>query len=399
MGTRDADLSSLKIDSSKRDPAGGTPGRSRKPLLIGIVAALLVAGAIALFIHGLSAPVKVTAAFAALELPSQTEALLTASGYVVAQRKAEVASKATGRLVYLGVVAGDRVKKGEVLARLEDDDVRAVLSEAKADLALKKAALTNAAWNYKTDKKLFRTGTVSQFTFEGVKAQYKEAKAAVDVAKASVDAAKVALENTIIRAPFDGTVLAKNADVGEIVAPMAASMTSKGAVVTIADMRSLQVEADVAEATIEEVRVGQACIITLDAYPEVHYDGSVAKIIPTANRAKGTVRVKIAFKKYDSRVLPEMSTKVLFLRRTATGTADGNTPVLLIPSTAVTMRHGQQVVFKIVDNRAMETPVSLKKYSESYFEVKSGLQNGDQMVNSPGKVVKNGTKVNVRQKS
>ncbi len=397
METKDVDLSSLKIDSSKRGPDHGTVKKSRTPFVIGIVSIILIAIAAAVSINIFDAPVKVSAVTAALESPSQTEALLTATGYVVAQRKAAVASKATGRLVYLGVVEGDRVKKGEILARLEDDDVMAALNEAKADLELKKAALANAKYNFETDKKLFGSGAISRYAFEGVSTQYKEATAAVDVARAVVNAAHVAVENTIIRAPFDGTVLTKNADVGEIVAPMAASMTSKGAVVTIADMRSLQVEADVSESDIEQVKTGQDCVITLDAYPDVHYDGSVAKIIPPANRAKATVTVKVAFKKYDSRVLPEMSAKVVFMRKSAQAAAGGNTPVLLIPSTSVTTRHGQRVVFKIEEDRAMETPVGLNKYSDNYFEVKSGLHAGDRLVDKPGNAIKNGTKVSVKQ--
>jgi len=133
--------------------------------------------------------------------------------------------------------------------------------------------------------------------------------ASIEMAKAMLTSAEVSLENTLIRAPFDGTVLAKNADIGEMVVPMAASVGSKSAVVTIADMTSLQVEADVSESNIEHIKPDQPCEITLDAYPEFRYQGYVAKIVPTADRSKATVMVKVAFRNYDSRVLPEMALK------------------------------------------------------------------------------------------
>ncbi len=214
--------------------------------------------------------------------------VLTASGYVVAQRKAAIASKATGRIVYLGVVEGDRVTKNEIIARLEDADMRAAVEQARATLRVNQADLNDAQRSYDRQKTLLAKNLSTQAEFDAAEAQLQRVAANIEVAKAGVAAAEVALENTLIRAPFDGTVLTKDADLGEMVVPMAASAGSKSAVVTIADMTSLQVEADVSESNIEHVTNHQPCEITLDAYPGARYEGYVDKIVPTADRSKAT---------------------------------------------------------------------------------------------------------------
>ncbi|HVO72533.1 MAG TPA: efflux RND transporter periplasmic adaptor subunit, partial [Ignavibacteriaceae bacterium] len=208
-------------------------------------------------------------------------------------------------------------------------------------------------------------------------------------------AAEVALENTLIRAPFDGTVLTKNADVGEIVAPLAAGANSRAAVVTIADMKSLQVEADVSESNIQRITVGQDCEITLDAYPNQIYAGFVAKIVPTADRSKATVLVKVGFKKYDEKVLPEMSAKVLFLKENKKEEKT-EPPVLMIPKSAVVTRNNNKYAFKVEDNKAVEIQISTGRDFADYWEVVSGVENGDQVINNPGEKILNGTKVNVK---
>lgn len=363
METKNADLSGLRIDRSKKEP-GPESGKGTKRLFtFGIPLILIAAAVVALSRTVLDSPVSVKTVTAVVQSASQTEALLTASGYVVAQRKAAVASKGTGRLVYLGVVEGDKVKRDQVIARLEDNDVRAQLNEANANLELNEASLADAKWNYDRNTKLLKSGSITESVFEAAETQYKKAQASVDVAKANVEGAEVALDNTVVRAPFDGTVLTKDADVGEIVAPMAGGINSRGAVVTIADMTSLQVEADVSESNIEKVKTGQECEITLDAYPDIQYEGYVAKIVPTADRGKATITVKVAFKEYDSRVLPEMGAKVLFLKdnKTSSSNLNDGSPRLVVPSTAVITINGQQVVFKIKDDRAVETKVVLGK--------------------------------------
>jgi RND family efflux transporter MFP subunit len=199
----------------------------------------------------------------------------------------------------------------------------------------------------------------------------------------------------VVRAPFDGTVLAKNADVGEVVAPLAASAFSKSAVVTMADLRSLQVEADVAESNLETVSPGQPCDIVLDAYPDVRYPGSVAMIVPTADRAKATVMVKVAFRSYDARVLPEMSAKVHFLPRPSHVAADTQ-PVLVVPGTAVAERNGRSVVFVVQGGRAVEVPVVVGRQLGSSLAIREGLHPGIQVVDSVGARLRSGAKVTVQ---
>ncbi len=397
MSTQNPDLSSLRIDNSKRSPAAHRGRNSRRLFSVGIPALLIIAGVAAAIIAAGNSAVKVKAATVALQSPAAYDAVLTASGYVIAETEAAVTSKATGILVYLGVGAGDKVTKGEIIARLEDNDVKAQLAEAKANLELNNAAFADAKWNYERDKKLLKTESITESAYETAEAQYMKAKASVDVAKANVQATQVAVENTIIRAPFNGTVLTKNANVGEIVAPMAGSIMARGTVATIADLSSLEVEPDVSESNIGQVSPGQPCIITLDAYPDVQYRGYVSKIIPTADRAKGTVTVKVKFTKYDSRVLPEMSAKVLFL---AANKSLGDKPaarVLVVPSSAVVTRDGNQVAFRIVNGRALETRVSVGQSFSSYVQVKSGLSDDEQVVDSPSRQIKDGTKVSVKE--
>jgi RND family efflux transporter MFP subunit len=206
----------------------------------------------------------------------------------------------------------------------------------------------------------------------------------------------VALENTVIRAPFDGTVLSKNADVGEVVAPLAASAFSKSAVVTIADLRSLQVEADVSESNLEGVTLGQRCEIVLDAYPDQRYPGYVAMIVPTADRAKATVQVKVAFRSYDARVLPEMSAKVHFFPAELRAAGADTQPRLTVPAAAVVEREGRTVVYRVDNGRAAEVPVTLGKRLGTSVSVLQGLTAGALVIDSVSDRVRPGVKIKIR---
>jgi RND family efflux transporter MFP subunit len=327
--------------------------------------------------------------------PVRSGAVMIASGYVVAQRKAAVASKGTGRLVYLGVVEGDPVRSGQVIARIEDADVRAQQAQAQANLALSRAELRDAERSLEREKTLHDSNFTSQALYDAAEARLDRVKAGIAVAQAALQSADVALENTVIRAPFDGTVLTKNADVGEVVAPLAGSAFSKSAVVTIADLRSLQVEADVAESNLETISPDQPCEIVLDAYPDVRYPGYVAKIVPTADRAKATVQVKVAFRSYDARVLPEMSAKVHFLPRPSRVAVD-TMPVLVVPGTALVERSGRSVVFVVEGGRAVEVPVVAGRQVGSSVAIREGLRPGVLVVDSVGAALRGGTKVTVQ---
>ncbi len=394
METGKADLSSLRIDRS----INKNPNSSRKTIVtvIIIIAAALILFLGYTFISSIFNPaIEVKLTTAVIQSPAQTNASLTASGYVVAQRKAAVASKGTGRLVYLGVVEGDKVKKNQVLGRLEDNDIKAQLEEAEANLKYAEADLNDSQNNYNRQKALLKTGATTQMEVDAAEAQYKKVLASIEVAKANVNSAEVAMENTLIRAPFDGTVLTKNAEVGEIVAPLGASTTSRGAIVTIADMKSLQVEADVSESYIERIKTGQNCEIILDAYPQTSYEGYVDKIVPTADRSKATVLVKVGFKNYDSKVLPEMSAKVLFLSQKLTEAQRNENPVLAVPSASVVNRDGKYVVFMVKDDKAVEVPVVKGRDLDSYIEIKSGIVEGEKVIENVSDEIKDGTKVKV----
>jgi RND family efflux transporter MFP subunit len=398
MATRDTDLSSLRIDRSSAGVSSPRRSGRIKKIVVWTLVAILVIATVLFLKNWLNPGVEVQLATASLTSPSQANAVLTASGYVVARRKAAVASKGTGRLVFLGVEEGDKVKKGQVIARLEDDDVIAARDRARENLRATEADLYDAKKNAERMRALLKQEMIAQAEYDVAEARYKRVVATIDAAKFGVREAEVAVQNTRIVAPFDGTVLKKNADVGEIVAPLAGAASSKAAVVTIADMSSLEVDADVSEANITRVTSQQSCEIALDAYPQHRYPGYVSNIVPTADRAKATVMVKIKFKQYDQRVLPEMGAKITFL---APGSStDGANPqtLLTVPAAAVATREGRQVVFQIKDDRAVEVPVTTGKKLAGLVEITSGLKEGDKVISKADEQINAGTKVVIKVK-
>ncbi len=393
---QNVDLSSLRIHRGAKEDSG-RPSRGWGTKIGLLFLLLLLLGAGYYFISGALDPaIEVQLTTVTLSSPSQANAVLTASGYVVAQRKAAVASKATGRLEYLGVVEGDRVRQGQIIARIENADMRAALDQARANLKLNEAELNDAKQSLDRQKTLLEKGLTSQAEYDAAEARYQRVVASIEVAKAAVTAAEVALENTLIRAPFDGTVLTKNADVGEMVAPMAASVSSRSAVVTIADMKSLEVEADVSEANIDRIRLNQPCEITLDAYPETRYQGFVSKIVPTADRAKATVMVKVGFKSYDSKVLPEMSAKVLFLTKESDVAETTAKPILTVSAAAIATRNGRSVAYLVQENKAVEVEVTTGKAMGGLIEIVSGLKAGDRVINRVDENLRDGARVKVK---
>jgi RND family efflux transporter MFP subunit len=394
MENKHIDLSALRI-SRNQEQQDGPPQKTGT--YIGIAVSILVLGIAGFFLYQslFTTAIEVTLTTVSWTSPSQSNAVLTASGYVVAQRKAAVASKGTGRLVYLGVVEGDRVKKNHIIARLEDSDVRASLEQAKANLRLNEADLKDAQQSLARQKSLLNKGLTNQAEYDGADARLQRVLASIEVAKAMLTSAEVSLENTLIRAPFDGTVLAKNADIGEMVVPMAASVGSKSAVVTIADMTSLQVEADVSESNIEHIKPDQPCEITLDAYPELRYQGYVAKIVPTADRAKATVMVKVAFKSYNNRVLPEMGAKVLYLTKASDAAASTEKPRLTIPASAIIERDGKKIAFRVIDNKVSSVTISVGRTMGTLVEITDGLTSGEKVIDKVDASITDGTKVKV----
>ena len=403
MKTEEVDLSTLTIDRSR----DRIPNRRRAPVWLWVVLIALAGLAIWLARAWETAGIGVQVATVAALSGGSASTVLNASGYVVAQRQADVASKATGRLVALYVGPGDRVKLGQMIARIESADMAARLAEARANVAVAKSALVQAKaaddearLDHDRKRRLLDAQLISSSAFDVVEARRIRAQAGVVSAEAMIVAAEAAarsaeveLANTDIRAPFDGTVLSKNADVGEIVAPMGSSATSKAAVVRIADMTSLLVEADVSERNLDQVRVGAPCEITLDAFPDTRYRGVVETIVPTADRAKATVLTKIRFVDKDARVLPEMSAKVAFLSAPRAASDAPAASRLAVPGGAIVSRDGRSTVFVVRDARAVETPIETGAAINGLVEVRGGLSAGDRVVVNPPTSLRSGTRV------
>jgi RND family efflux transporter MFP subunit len=390
LNTSNSDLSALKIDRTKRS---GPPGRWKRWLhLLWVLVPVIFYVGYDLAVKQVTPALKVKTDQVKYLTGSAASVELVATGYVVAQVKADVSAKATGLLKRLTVEEGDTVHAGEILGELDNEDLKASLDLAKANLKQVQADSIAAELNYNRQLTLRDKGFASEEALEDATAAWHRALANVEAMKANVKAGEVAFENSIIRAPFTGTVLTKHADIGEMVAPFAAASSSRGSVVTIADMTSLEVEADVSESNIQKVIVGRPCEIVLDAYPQVKYDGYVKKIIPTADRTRATVLTKVAFSAIDSRVLPEMSARVNFMPakaevETATPTA------LVVNSDAVTQRAGQAVVFTVVQGLAHQVGVSVGRQLGDLREVLSGLQNGDKVILAPPGGLKDGDKI------
>jgi RND family efflux transporter MFP subunit len=401
------DLLKLKIDKSK---VVFRP-RKRKKIIYAMVVVISIIILVLLFAKGVFTPsVQVQVATVTQVYPSQAFTILNASGYVVAQRKSALASKVTGRLIWLGVEEGSRVKKDQVIARLENQDVSATKDQAAANVNVARftleqaqAELRDATLSFNRNKELLSRGVVARQAYDSALARYEKASAAVAAAEAAVKAstaalegAEVLLEYTLIRAPFDAVVLTKDADVGDIVTPLGAAANAKASVITIADMSSLEVEADVSESNLSQIRPGKPCEIQLDALPEQRFRGEIHMIVPTADRSKATVMVKVRFIDKDKRILPEMSAKVAFLSRPATG--EEKRPRTALNQAALVNRKDKKVVFLVKGDKVVETPVSLGSPIGDMVEVLEGVKVGDQIVLNHSDRLKNGSKIKIEEK-
>jgi HlyD family secretion protein len=332
---------------------------------------LVVLAAVALFIGRRNAPQAVEIATVAAAYPSASVAALNATGRVVAARRASVSSKGTGRLEWLGVQEGQRVTEGDIIARLENRDVAAEREQAaaqvqvaRANLAQGQAELEDAAAAYKRAQDLAQQKFIAGSVLDTAEARYNKSRAAIDTLKAQITvaqanhrAAEVGFDQTLIRAPFTGMVLTKSANVGDIVTPFSAASGTTGAVVTMADMETLEVEADVSEASIAKITVGQPAEIQLDAFPDLRLLGEVSRIVPTVDRAKATLLVKVKFVERDPRVLPDMSAKIAFLSRPLR--PDERTPVAALRADAIVKRDAKDMVFVVSkDEQVKLTPVA-----------------------------------------
>jgi RND family efflux transporter MFP subunit len=320
---------------------------------------------------------------------------ITANGYVVARTKASISSRISGRLAYLGVDEGSVVKRGEIVASLENSEYQAVLEQSEADVLRAEAALREAEVERDQLRRdlaraevLLVDSLISQQEVEDLTARLNAAEARVGVqqaqrraAEAAVGVARANLANTHIRAPFDGTVLRKDAEVGEVVAPVATGGgLTRGAVVTMADLETLEVEVDVNEAYIAQIRAEQAAQITLDAYPDTSYRGAVRQIVPTADRQRATVLVKVSILDRDPRILPEMGARVDFLEPAVTAAGGPAVARVFVPAQAVRDEQGQAVVWVVRDGQVSRVPVEAGPVSGGRREIRSGLSGGEQVV-------------------
>ncbi|MFZ5451033.1 MAG: efflux RND transporter periplasmic adaptor subunit [Thermodesulfobacteriota bacterium] len=400
------DLDKLRISRSGAERPPAASRRTRLFLILGGAALLLL---LVLYFWGPLRPAQeVSTAVVAKVYPAQAYAVLNASGYVVAQRKAAVSSKSTGRLAFLGVEEGSRLKKGEVLATLENEDLEAArdqakaqINEAKAGLAQALAELNDANLQYNRFKTLVAKDLVARQDYDTAVARRDKAVAGVAAARARINTAKAglanaqaALEYSYIRSPFDGVVLTKYAEVGEVVAPFGAAVNARAAVVTMADLHSLMVEADVAESNLDKVHLGQPCEITLDAIPDKRFPGQVHMIVPTADRSKATVLTKVKFLENDDRILPEMSAKVAFLSKPLK--AGERRPRLALPQAAVVTRDGKNYAFLLQDNRVQLKPLALGPKMGDLVEITKGLKEGDKVVLKPPASLQDGSRVKVK---
>ena len=401
-------LSRLSIDRS-----AGTTTRRRRPLWkrwwVWLIV-LLAVGAAAVVIRGRAAPVAVDIATVAAAYPSSAVAVLNATGRVVAARRASVSSKGTGRLEWLGVQEGQMVKAGEVIARLENRDVAAQRDQAtaqveaaRANLAQGEAELDDAQAALKRAQDLSRQNFISGAALDTAEARYGKARAAIETLKAQIHVAEanarvagVGFDQTLIRAPFTGIVLTKSANVGDIVTPFSSASGTTGAVVTMADMETLEVEADVSESSIAKISVGQPAEVQLDAFPDLRLLGEVSRIVPTVDRSKATLLVKVSFVERDPRVLPDMSAKVAFLERAAQ--PEERKAVTAVRPEAIVRRGERSVVFVVdKDNRAREVAVSEPRKLGDLVAV-TGVKAGDKVALSPPGKLRDGAVVALLKK-
>jgi RND family efflux transporter MFP subunit len=405
------DLASLRIQQEDRG------GKRAKPLvMLAIVAVLggLGWGGWYWATKLQAAPVKVAPATAKTGGPSAPGAVLNASGYVTARRRATVSSKVTGKVVDVLIEEGQPVKAGQILAHLDDTQPRAALAYAEAQLASSRksfaedqARLQQAEVTLGRRQQLVKENVVgkaelddAQANVDALKARIAYAQQQIAVAESQVNMAKTNLADMVVRAPFSGIAISKDAQPGEMISPVSAGggFTRTG-IGTIVDMSSLEIEVDVNETYINRVTRGQKVEAVLDAYQDWRIPAHVITTIPTADRQKATVRVRIGFDQLgDARILPDMGVKVSFLRdEPAAGTeAVAAAPRVLVPKTAVRTANGRTIVFVLKDDRVERRAISVGQEAGDQVEILSGIAAGERVVIDGPATLKDGDKVKVQ---
>jgi len=402
-------LHELRIDRAQRDDDGSRP---RWPWIVGaaIVVLVLAGGAAAFALRGHAATVETSTAVAAAS--SSDAAVLQATGYVVARRQATISAQIIGTLTEVSVDEGAHVRQGQVLARLDPTAYQAQLDSAAAQYAAAQAGIIKARATLQQDRAnaarmdaVVARGYVSKQDAQQADTLVATDEAGLDVAikqaqaaKDQVRAAQVNVDFTIIRAPFDGVVTDKAAEVGEIVSPYTSGGGGiAGGLATIVDMNSLEVDVDVNEAYISRVVPGMPVEAVLDAYPDWKIPAHVIAIIPSADKSKATVKVRIALDRKDPRIIPQMGVRVSFLEK-----KDANRkplPGVLVPKSAIVQRDGKDVVFVVKDGRAERTAVTTGADFSDLKQVTQGLDAGAEVVTTPSADMKDGEKVQVKSTS
>ncbi len=374
-----ADLTALRIDRDQ--PPGG------RRLVWPVVATLLVVAAAALILWtrrsgGVTLrPPEVTTTRIALVTPTQASTVLSASGYIVARSKAEISPKTVGRIAWLNLEEGQRVKKGELVARLESQELEAQKKQYLATKDQVVAQLDNAKRDRDRAKALLTEKIGTQQAFDSADAQVLSLAAQIASIDQQVRYTEELIKNAEIYAPIDGVVTVKKAFLGETVAPQGfGGAGSAGATFAIiVDLGSLEMEADINEQNLGKLSLGQPAEVTLDAYPDRPYKAHLRQIVPTADRQKGSVKVKVEILDRDARVLPEMSCRVVFLDPQAKP-AEGAKPKVMVPAASVVEVDGKKGALFVQGDRALFRPLGLGPAAVSQIEVTSGASGGEEIV-------------------
>ncbi len=400
MADLKGELATLKIDRSR-------PKRSpwRWPLLLLLPVVVGLVGLYGLRARqALSAPEieTVTVAVSRDVQPSAGTPILTASGYVAARRQAVVSAKIQGRLEELRVEEGSEVQKGEVLARLESFDFEAAVNRAKAAVRRAEADLAEQQRLLRVAERLAAEEILAEDEREAAESRVRIAEAQLAQQEADLAFVEAQLQHTIIKAPFAGVVIKKMAEVGESVAPIPPGVNisiASGAIVALADLATLEVEADVAEANVAKVGNGQPAEVTVEAIPDRRYEAVLRQVIPTADRTKATVMVKVTILDKDEDLKPEMSAKVTFLEpepETGDSPPEEAPAVVLVPREAVVSREGRSVVYLVREGKVQERPVVLGTARKGQVIVEEGLAGGETLVARPPDGLADGDAVRIK---
>ena len=409
MNDKSALLGQLKIDRSLEPQSSGRG----KWVVAGLAVVAAAVGAWFMFKPAAAVPVKAAAAMPMSSAASSATSVLDASGYVIARRQATVSSKVTGKVVELTIEEGMPVKQGQVLARLDDSNTRAQvqlsqsqLEAARAQLAEIRVQLLDAQRQLKRSRELHERKLVSdaavenaQASVDGLQARLASAQENVKVSERNVALFRQQVDDMVVRAPFAGVITVKNAQVGEMISPLSAGGAgTRTGIGTLVDMGSLEIEVDVNENFINRVQSGQRVEGTLNAYPDWKIPCAVIAVIPTADRSKATVKVRIGIQSKDPRIIPDMGVRVSFLPEEQSGAAAAEAPKgVLIPAEAVKDENGTKVVFVIAGDKVERRAVGVGASRGGQVQVIAGLSGGERVALGDLALLADGARVEVTE--